>query len=372
MNTYKKTFLLNSGRMEIKFSENSDNSDLLFLISSRPNSRRGFVFISKVLGKHYPVKPSDVVLYQEKLSFLLPDIDNVLVIGMAETAVGLGQGVFEKILARDRDKRIFFSPTTRCILKSPLFSTFYETHSHDPVHYLYKNNFLSDAQLNKIDNLVLVDDEITTGDTLVSLALSIRAKMTNIKKIFFLCLTDWSGLKKKILFESMGIVVLSLFQGDFLFFPNDEFYKLDAKNYQTKKSKCDVNEQIVFSRCGCDSPFTNNFLKPDQLGIPSSANILVLGTGEFLHSPLCLAFYWENLGYKVHFQSTTRTPLTIGDSIFSIRCISDHYNDGVKYYLYNHVLVNPEIIVICYETTSEPVIDNPGCPVINYRINGCL
>ena len=61
------------------------------------NPKRAFLFVSKVLGRHIPVSPSIMRHAFTDLAELVPDDlpEPVLVIGMAETAVGLGAGVHQ-------------------------------------------------------------------------------------------------------------------------------------------------------------------------------------------------------------------------------------------------------------------------------------
>ena len=62
--------------------------------AARVNAKRAFLFMSKVLGKHYPARPSRMHEVHQQLAQQLNDLKGpVVFIGMAETATGLGQGV---------------------------------------------------------------------------------------------------------------------------------------------------------------------------------------------------------------------------------------------------------------------------------------
>ncbi|HCK81407.1 MAG TPA: hypothetical protein DIC59_08075, partial [Candidatus Competibacteraceae bacterium] len=55
----------------------------------------------------------------------------------------------------------------------------------------------------------------------------------------------------------------------------------------------------------------------------------VIGTGEYAYTPFRLALAWEERGYDVRFQSTTRSPILVGDAIVSRREFLDNYGDGI-------------------------------------------
>src|SRR6476661_6368122 len=83
-------------RPELTLAEGADEADELLGFAARANAKRGFLFLSKVLGKHWPVKPSAMIEIHDRLAATVPATEGpVVFIAMAETAIGLGQGVFE-------------------------------------------------------------------------------------------------------------------------------------------------------------------------------------------------------------------------------------------------------------------------------------
>ncbi len=76
---------------------------------ARANPKRSFLFVSKVLGKHWPASPSKMYATHQLLAQKIQHIETpALFIGMAETAVGLGQGVL-------RVKYLLLNSVTYCI-----------------------------------------------------------------------------------------------------------------------------------------------------------------------------------------------------------------------------------------------------------------
>ena len=92
---YQKT--LSCGRIEVSSEVTDYPLTDLFDIAERRNPKRAFLFVSKVLGRHIPVSPQVMRnVYTQLAEQFLGTLDGpVVFIGMAETAVGLGAGVFD-------------------------------------------------------------------------------------------------------------------------------------------------------------------------------------------------------------------------------------------------------------------------------------
>ena len=86
---------LSCGTIQVTGRQKNFLLDDLFDIAERRNPKRAFLFVSKVLGRHIPVSPSVMRQVYRQLAEQIPEgmAGPVLVIGMAETAVGLGAGV---------------------------------------------------------------------------------------------------------------------------------------------------------------------------------------------------------------------------------------------------------------------------------------
>jgi hypothetical protein len=149
--------------------------DDLFVVASRYNPRRGYIFVSKVLGKHWPVRPVTMDRVHGSLARKLSELGlerPVVMIAMAETAVGLGRGIFDRLAELTSPDGLLFLQTTRHVTGGPALLTTDEPHCHARDHTVHvpagdpeKARILAGAR-----TLVLVDDEITTGETLKGLA----------------------------------------------------------------------------------------------------------------------------------------------------------------------------------------------------------
>lgn len=144
----------------------------------RRNPRRAHLLVSTVLGKHLPTDPHEVIEAGSLLADLALDalgVDrsessgalDVVVLGFAETATGLGHCVSERMRAR-----CYLHSTRRSAAGVVTYAEFEEGHSHATRHQLQPT--APDLFANNYP-LVLVDDEISTGATAID---AIRALHT--------------------------------------------------------------------------------------------------------------------------------------------------------------------------------------------------
>ena len=99
---------LKRGRLEVKVNASTFAPQALFDFAERRNPKRAFLFVSRVLGRHIPARPSLMAESFNALAGKIPaDLPGpVLVIGMAETAVGLGAGV-HRALSQTRNDCVY-------------------------------------------------------------------------------------------------------------------------------------------------------------------------------------------------------------------------------------------------------------------------
>ena len=98
----------------------------------------------------------------------------VAVAGVGGRPLPLGAGVHRAYAARRNDA--VFLATTRHALGLPLLGSFHEEHSHATLHLLHEPaDGATAAMVRGARSLVLVDDEMSTGRTLVNLARALEA-----------------------------------------------------------------------------------------------------------------------------------------------------------------------------------------------------
>ncbi|MFP1721873.1 phosphoribosyltransferase domain-containing protein [Lonsdalea quercina] len=329
--------------------------DSLFDIAERRNPKRAFLFVSKVLGRHIPTSPSIMRSAYRQLAQQLPaDLPQpVLFIGMAETAVGLGAGVFDEA-AKLFDDAVYLT-STRHPVDGELMCEFKENHSHATDHLLY---YPADPALrDHVSNartLVLIDDEATTGRTFINLleALRTEAGLSAVERVVTVTLTDWSG---NAITEQCPLPVtrVSLAQGDWRWEGKPDAPVPVMPNVNvTASGRVAITGKQSWGRLGMATPARD-------LGITLTASagekVLVLGSGEFVWEPLLLAERLECQGAEVRFSSTTRSPISTGFAIESAIAFTDNYGLGIPNFVYNVAHQQFDRILLCIETPQESV-----------------
>ncbi|WP_211348926.1 phosphoribosyltransferase family protein [Nocardioides litoris] len=153
--------------VELVTREGSAPVEELVGLAVRRNPRRVHLVVSQVLAKHVPLAPSVARRHGSDLGALVEEaLDGAraeLVLGYAETATGLGHLVADRLGA-----------TAIHSTRRPGWSalSFEEEHSHATTHRLQPRD---PALLQGTGPLVLVDDELTTGRTILNTVRELHA-----------------------------------------------------------------------------------------------------------------------------------------------------------------------------------------------------
>lgn len=319
--------------------------------AERINPKRAFLFVSKVLGRHIPVSPSIMRHAFTDLAELVPDDlpEPVLVIGMAETAVGLGAGVHQ-VLQQRYPEAIYVTTTRHPVHGAPLLARFLEEHSHAQDQLLYGS---PDAELQQqilnSKSIVLVDDEASTGKTFVNLIHALQqAGLNQISHVVTATLADWSS---GIHIADLNCQSVALMTG--------KWQWRDAEHpIQINMPKVDTVAFGAFATLA--EPTWGRLPIQDsgahiRLAVQPDERILVLGSGEYVWSSFLLAEYLQQQGADVKFSAITRSPIAVGHAIQSALAFSDNYGLGIQNFVYN---INPQHydrVLITVETATHSV-----------------
>ena len=365
-----RTVRLHTGNLEVRVTNSDLPLDSLTGFAARNNPKRGFLFVSKVLGKHLPVRPSTMLESYRMLARKMADSSvgtlpqPLLSIGMAETATALGQGVFDAYTELCGCSGLHIN-TTRYNLAGPCH-TFSEDHSHATDHYLHiPQETLPHRAFSTARTLILVDDEISTGNTLADLVKVLAAHNPALERIIVVALVSWlSPARQMELAEEFPCRVdfISLLEGEFTFTANPAHIFTSGVKSVGKPACREVQLALPAGRRGA---FSGCCYPPDavlsglmeQVALPrpgSGASILVLGTGEFMYPPYLLALALENAGHNVYYQATTRSPILAGPDIGHIMEFEDNYGEGINNFLYNVQPGQYGTVLLCYETPVLP------------------
>nr|WP_225655924.1 phosphoribosyltransferase [Streptomyces pseudogriseolus] len=171
MNTWSGTWV--AERLGVELAGDERLRGMLGL-ALRRNPKRAHLLVSNVLGKHVPQTPSVVyghgVELGRRVRELLGDTaaGRAVVLGYAETATGLGHSVADGLGAAP-----YLHSTRRPVPGVATAGGFEESHSHATSHLLLPE----DPSLLAGDGpLVLVDDEFSTGNTVLNTVRDLHAR----------------------------------------------------------------------------------------------------------------------------------------------------------------------------------------------------
>ncbi|MEV4450697.1 phosphoribosyltransferase [Streptomyces mirabilis] len=160
-------------RLGVELVGDEKLSDLLGL-ALRRNPRRAHLLVSNVLGKHVPQSPSVVYGHGFALGRRVRELLGAegaraaVVLGYAETATGLGHCVADGVGLAP-----YLHSTRRPVPGVDTAGGFEESHSHATSHLLLPEN---PALLAGAGPLVLVDDEFSTGNTVLNTIRDLHAR----------------------------------------------------------------------------------------------------------------------------------------------------------------------------------------------------
>lgn len=402
-------------KVEIKVEESKWNilEEDLFSMVIRKNKKRHFLFASKVLGKYIAVHPHKPLLASRLLAAAFcEEVENAkvkdleellsawqdevsvesfenlrkheytlsmktLMIGFAETATGIGHGMMSSF-----GEKVAYLHTTRAqLVEETADLIFEEVHSHAVGH----GCFIKEIELSEYERVVLIDDEITTGNTALNLIEAIYRK-AQIKEFVVASLLDWRSEKEERRFEALEeklgtrIRCVSLIKGsintELLHEMDDIVLNNEEVIYKREKVECDKGfrtepfyETIQLElgakrelltlgkdgkirslsylskstgRFGIDY-ITNRSVEAEveKLGRKLKTrrkykNTLCLGAEEFIYIPNLLATY---MGEGVQFECSARSPIiTLNEAQYALKdalCFLSPEDERLPIYLYN-------------------------------------
>lgn len=328
--------------VKIEYVIGKATPDLLYEVGVRyNNNKRSYLFVSKILGKHIPIKPSclDQNCYELTSLWLaeffcdeILDYDgSILVIGFAETATAMGHHFFSNIKGN-----VYYLHSTRDKIEGldPLFSI-NEDHSYITDHYFY----LQDKTiLEKAKNIVIIDDEITSGNTAHNLIKRIDEEYPG-KNYSVACFLDWrekedvqkydegiNGKPIKVISFLKGIIcedsvkeVQEYYTGLWKNFDlTSSYVDWDTLNLNLPSYTFGDEKYLKFSgRFGMEEEDEKlmqkklNSVKDKILKLCRGEKILVLGQGECMYIPNLISIMLHEDHRNVFFHATTRSPALI-------------------------------------------------------------
>lgn len=328
-------------------------TDLVRVAKRDNNTKRPYLYVNPSQGKHIPVSANIPLDLFRKMAQMLDESyvsEKLLIVGFAETATAIGAGV-----AFYSKNAVFCTQTTREFYDDKEYLHFSESHSHATDQGLIVDGY--EDILSQIDRIVLVEDEVTTGNTICKLIDTIkdRFKLCDIQFGIISILNSMSEDRIDELLKQ-GIQCLFLKRipfeyhideiNDYEYITEDLSYDLISLEGQddeiTFLQNDLLNLRFLVSKDEYSS-FGLNFVDDivADLDLKDINKVLVLGTEEYMFIPMLLAnvIKEQNPHIFVKNHATTRSPIMVSDD---------------EYYPLN----NRVVLKSCYEMKRKTFLYN--------------
>lgn len=321
-------------------------AELVRIAKRENNTRRKYLVVNRLQGKHIPVSPKEALQMFRSLAELIKEAypsERLLMVGFAETATAIGAAVAIECQAA-------YMQTTREVIDDVDYLYFSESHSHATEQKLVKTDL--DKIIGKTDRIIFIEDEVTTGNTILNIVRLIQK--TYAKPVSFAVASILNGMNEEALenYKNLKIPVHYLvktthdtyteiaeqYQADGICHictkPQEEEVEQQKEvqqqieMQQTKEAQQPIEVQEISGWINARRLHTADTYKQacEQLWqeiqqkygytkytkeTETGRRILVLGTEEFMYPALYVGAKLEEAGYTVRMHATTRSPIAV-------------------------------------------------------------
>ena len=343
--------------------------DCIKIAARLNNTKRPYLLVNPLQAKHVPVSPTAALKMMGTLADKLAEKypNTKLVIGFAETATAIGAVV------ASRFDGCFYLQTTREALPEDLAAVeFLEEHSHATEQTLCTEYF--ESALSLTDSVIFVDDEISTGKTLLNIIEQLRAKFPALlnKTTVVASIVNRVSTADGQRLEAAHILSEQLIK-----IPNEDYSALAAR-YKTEAPKrvnagvprnftvSTLNISLGNPRTGVNFGDYNRSclnLAAQAVKYKTAGEILVLGTEECMYPALILGSKIEaEGGCRVFCHATTRSPISVcGEENYPVKNgyrVGSFYDGARINYIYNLRHYDKVFIVTDAEDKGGNAIDD--------------
>ena len=332
------------------------------------NNKRKYLVVNALQGKHIPVsgkKSLDMfITLAKKIEKICVKGEKLLLIGFCETATAIGSALAIHL-------RTFYMQTTRETVEDVEYLYFSEEHSHATEQKLVEEDIRN--FINDVDRIIFVEDEVTTGNTILNIINILEQKYK--PKVKFSVASILNGMDEKSLeiYAQRNITLHYLiktnhekyteiaekFSGNGRYYPcNTETPQIFVKEYQldeyinARRITLSWKYHMLCHLLWCTLEECEEL---EPVFKQQNKKILVLGTEEFMYPSIYIASMLEKNGNEVKCHSTTRSPIVVSleedyplHERFSLVSL---YDDNRKTFIYN--LDKYDEVLIITDSTNK-------------------
>ncbi len=329
---------------------NYSPKDILRIAKRVNNAKRAYLLVNPLQAKHIPVSPSESLRMMNSLGSMLAEKypGTKLVIGFAETATAIGAAVANR-LAGDC---VYLHTTREAVPEVERWILFSEEHSHAVEQKLCADKL--DAWIDNTEHVIFVDDEISTGKTLMNMIRQLKERYPQLsdKGLVAASLLNRVSRENEQKLSDAGIHCEWLVKltednaADAAAFRAEEASPVKAVEYLYSRQTLDCGSlpdprkgvSIKFYLECCERS-ARSFTETLGTALDGAGNIVVLGTEECMYPALILGRGLEANGFSVRCHATTRSPIGIcgapGYPIVSGNRLQSFYEERRDTYIYN-------------------------------------
>lgn len=339
---------------------NYQQKDLVRIAKRENNTKRGYLVVDPLQGKHVPVEPSKALNLFKSLAEKLQgkyEGERLLLIGFAETATAIGAQAAITLGTK-------YIQTTREVIPDVSYLFFSEAHSHATEQKLVKDDI--DRVINETDRIVFVEDEVTTGNTVMNIIRIIRREYQ--RKIKFAVASLLNGMTEEYLkiYREEEIELHYLVKTDHSGYSAiAEKYHCDGlsiraiqEDHTQEKLAVSIQDKIwnelphiisipgwMNARRFVDAKQYETACKKlaetviAETSVKQGERVLVIGTEEFMYPALLTGQEIEKIGCDVRCHSTTRSPIAVStEEEYPLHCryeLCSLYDPERKTFIYD-------------------------------------
>ena len=366
---------------------NYQQKDLVRIAKRENNTKRSYLVVDPLQGKHVPVEPSKALNLFKSLAEKLQgkyEGERLLLIGFAETATAIGAQAAITLGTK-------YIQTTREVIPDARYLFFSEAHSHETEQKLVKDDI--DRVINDIDRIVFIEDEVTTGNTIMNIIKIITKEYQ--KKIKFAVASLLNGMTEESLkiYQDEKIELHYLVKTDHSGYGAvAEQYRCDGlyicaipENHTHESADIDVQSEKNMREHIISIPGWMNarrFVDAKQYeaacrklaetviaetGVKQGERVLVIGTEEFMYPALLTGQEIEKMGCEVRSHSTTRSPIAVStEEEYPLHCryeLRSLYDPDRKTFIYD--LENYDRVIVM---TDSALVSLKGLETLTYAL----